>query len=274
MNSTLSTIIVDDEALARKGLEVRLNDFVEIEVVATCTNGSEAIACISKLQPDLVFLDIQMPGLNGFQVVEELSASGCVMPQVVFVTAFDQYAIKAFDIHAIDYLLKPVDSERLALAIEKVKYYKAHAKDTAHKAKLVKLVSEVTGNDPAQILAELANNSPVSMSTYSDVLAIKDVGETTLVPTKEILCIDAAGDYMCVHTSSGTHILRKTMKELEEILDPKLFLRIHRSSIVNKTFIDKFGNHANGEYYLILTTAKELKVSRSYKDKVKQAILG
>ncbi|TRX56815.1 LytR/AlgR family response regulator transcription factor [Thalassomonas sp. M1454] len=274
MNSTLSTIIVDDEALARKGLQVRLTDFDDINVVATCSNGSEAIASISQLQPDLVFLDIQMPGLNGFQVVEELSSLGCNMPQIVFVTAFDQYAIKAFDIHAIDYLLKPVDSARLGLAIEKVKHYKEHAKDSLHKEKLVKLVSEVTGNDTTDILEQLANNTPVSMSSYSDVLAIKDVGETSLVPTKDILCIDAAGDYMCVHTSSGTHILRKTMKELEEALDPKLFLRIHRSSIVNKTYIDKFGNHANGEYYIILTNDKELKVSRSYKDKVKQAILG
>lgn len=274
MNYILKTIIVDDEALARKGLEVRLRDLPDLDIIATCKNGDEAIASIIRLQPDLVFLDIQMPGLNGFQVVEELNASGCVMPQIVFVTAFDQYAVKAFDIHAIDYLLKPVDSQRLELAVEKVKYYKSHAKDSAHKEKLVKLVSEVTGNEPAKILEELANNCPVSMSSYSDVLAVKDVGETTLVPTKDIFCIDAAGDYMCVHTSSDTHILRKTMKELEEDLDPKLFLRIHRSSIVNKTFIDKFGNHANGEYYLVLTNAKELKVSRSYKDKVKQAIFG
>ncbi|MEW6997044.1 LytR/AlgR family response regulator transcription factor [Colwelliaceae bacterium BS250] len=274
MKSTLNTIIVDDESLARKGLAIRLDAFEQITVVANCTNGREAISEIYKLKPDLVFLDIQMPGLNGFQVVQELKDMQTMMPQVIFVTAFDQYAIKAFEINAIDYLLKPVDHERLSLAIAKVERAIEQSNDSEHKAKLVQLVSDVTGNNTQQILEELANNTPVSVSNYSNVLAIKDIGETTLVPTKDILCIDAAGDYMCVHTNSGTHILRKTMKELEEILDPKLFLRIHRSSIVNKTYIDKFGNHINGEYYLILTNDKELKVSRSYKDKVKQAVFG
>ena len=274
MKATLNTIIVDDESLARKGLAIRLDAFKQIKVVANCTNGREAINEIYKLKPDLVFLDIQMPGLNGFQVVQQLKDMQTMMPQVIFVTAFDQYAIKAFEINAIDYLLKPVDHERLGLAIAKVERSIEQSNDSEHKAKLVQLVSDVTGNNCQQILDELANNTPVTVSNYSNVLAIKDIGETTLVPTKDILCIDAAGDYMCVHTNSGTHILRKTMKELEEILDPKLFLRIHRSSIVNKTYIDKFGNHINGEYYLILTNDKELKVSRSYKDKVKQAVFG
>ncbi len=274
MTVNLKTIIVDDEALARKGLEIRLQAFAQVNIVAVCNNGREAILAIKKHQPDLVFLDIQMPGLNGFQVVQELKDMQAAMPQIVFVTAFDQYAIKAFEIHAIDYLLKPVDHQRLALAISKVEHFVHHSNDGKHKQKLVQLVSDVTGNDCQQILLELANNSPVSVSSFSDVLAIKDVGETTLVPTKDILCIDAAGDYMCVHTNTGTHILRKTMKQLEEILDPKLFLRIHRSSIVNTSYIDKFGNHANGEYYLILTNNKEMKISRSYKDKVKQAVLG
>ncbi|WOH38442.1 LytTR family DNA-binding domain-containing protein [Thalassotalea fonticola] len=274
MNKTLKTIVVDDEPLARKGLAVRLSAFEYIDVCALCSNGREAIQEITKQQPDLVFLDIQMPEINGFQVVQALEEMHEKMPLIIFVTAFDQYAIKAFEIHALDYLLKPVDHDRLEDAIIKVVKTLEHAKDGEHKDKLVQLVSEVTGNDCEKILAELAANGPVSVSQYSDVLAIKDVGETTLVPTKDILCIDAAGDYMCVHTHEGTHILRKTMKDLEELLDPKLFIRIHRSSIVNKTYIDKFGNHVSGEYYLILTNDKEMKVSRSYKDKVKQAVLG
>lgn len=274
MNKLIKTIVVDDEPLARRGLEVRLGEFENIQLLKTCGSGHEAIEQIKLLKPDLVFLDIQMPGLNGFQVVQELKQQQLHLPLIVFVTAFDQYAIKAFEIHALDYLLKPVDQERLQAAIKKVTKTIIHANDSAHKDKLVKLVSDVTGNDCQQILQELASNSPVSLSQYSDVLAIKDVGETSLVPTKDIVCIDAAGDYMCVHTYSGTHILRKTMKELEELLDPKMFIRIHRSSIVNKAYIDKFGNHVNGEYYLILTNDKEMKVSRSYKDKVKLAILG
>ena len=270
----LRTLIVDDEPLARKGLAVRLSDFEDIELLGECSNGQQAIDAIKLHSPDLVFLDIQMPGINGFQVVQALADSQAKMPLIIFVTAFDQYAIKAFDIHALDYMLKPVDSERLATAIEKVKNAISQRQDTVHKNKLVELVSEVTGNDCQQILEDLASNSPVTMSNHADTLAIKDVGETKLVPTKDIVCIDAAGDYMCVHTHSDTHILRKTMKELEELLDPRHFIRIHRSSIVNKNFIDKFGNYVNGEYYLILTNQKEMKVSRSYKDKVKQAILG
>lgn len=274
MKKLIKTIVVDDEPLARRGLEVRLGEFSNIQLLKSCASGREAIDQIKLLKPDLIFLDIQMPGLNGFQVVQELKQQQIAMPLVVFVTAFDQYAIKAFEINALDYLLKPVDEERLLGAIEKISDTFEHAHDTEHKDKLVQLVSDVTGNDCEQILQELASNTPVSLSQFSDVLAIKDVGETSLVPTKEIVCIDAAGDYMCVHTHADTHILRKTMKELEALLDPKMFIRIHRSTIVNKAFIDKFGNHVNGEYYLILTSGKEMKVSRSYKDKVKLAVLG
>ncbi|WP_371379247.1 LytR/AlgR family response regulator transcription factor [Thalassotalea aquiviva] len=274
MNDSLKTLIVDDEVLAQRGLEIRLQPFEKIEIIGCCSTGRTAIEKIVELKPDLVFLDIQMPGLNGFEVVKELKDVMDEMPRIVFVTAFDQYAIKAFEIHAIDYLLKPVNHDRLTLAIEKVAKDIAQAQDSEHKEKLVQFVSEITGNDCEQILQELANNTPVSINSYPQTLAIKDVGETSLVLTKDILCIDAAGDYMCVHTNSDTHILRKTMKQLEEMLDPKMFLRIHRSCIVNKQYIDKFGNHVNGEYYLILTNQKELKVSRSYKDKVKQAILG
>lgn len=202
------------------------------------------------------------------------------MPVVVFVTAFDQYALKAFEVHALDYLLKPADEERLSQTIDKIKnYFKSNA-DSAHKSKLVRLVSDVTGNDYQQILAELDNDQELTLSSYSDVLAIKDAGEVNRVPVKDILWIDAAGDYMCVHTLSdnqnntkeNTYILRKTMKELEVCLDPKQFIRNHRSTIVNKQVIDKFCSQVNGEYFLVLKNGKELKVSRSYKDKVKQAV--
>ncbi|WP_068546400.1 LytR/AlgR family response regulator transcription factor [Thalassotalea crassostreae] len=274
MEKTIKTIIVDDEPLARKGLAIRLGAFEQVDIVAQCTNGREAIEAIINISPDLVFLDIQMPQTNGFEVLKQLNERGIEMPMIVFVTAFDQYAIKAFEVHALDYLLKPVDHERLELALNKVSSRLNRHKDSEHKGKLVKLVSHVTGQDCEQILQDLAQNSEVNITQYSDVLAIKDVGETKLVPTEDILCIDAAGDYMVVHTHTETHILRKTMKELEEILDPKKFIRIHRSTIINKGFIDKFGNHVNGEYYVVLTNLKELKVSRSYKDKVKHAVLG
>ncbi|NMP32304.1 response regulator [Thalassotalea sp. M1531] len=272
MSDSLSTIIVDDEPLARKGLAIRLAEHNDINVVAQCSNGREAIEAIKQYQPDLMFLDIQMPGLNGFEVIDEVINQELALPSVVFVTAFDQYAIKAFEVHAIDYLLKPADDVRLAQAMDKIREHNQSKADTEHKNRLVQLVSDVTGSEQSKILEELASNQDVSISQYSDVLPIKDGGELSRVPVNSIWWIDAAGDYMCVHTEEGTHILRKTMKQLEELLDPRIFIRSHRSTIVNKNYIQKFCSQLNGEYYLVMTSGKELKVSRSYKDKVKQAV--
>ena len=277
---SLSTIIVDDEPLARKGLAIRLKAHDNINVIEQCCNGREAIEAIRAYQVDLMFLDIQMPGLNGFQVIESIIDQGLAMPVVVFVTAFDQYALKAFEVHALDYLLKPADEHRLEQTIDKIQNYFKSSADTAHKSKLVRLVSDVTGNDYQQILTELDNDQELTLSSYSDVLVIKDAGEVNRISVKDILWIDAAGDYMCVHaletkqnsTQENTYILRKTMKELEVCLDPKQFIRNHRSTIVNKNIIDKFCSQVNGEYFLVLKNGKELKVSRSYKDKVKQAV--
>lgn len=274
MTSKLTTIIVDDEPLARKGLEVRLADFEQIELVCQCANGREAIEAIVKYMPDIVFLDIQMPGVSGFDVVSQLAAMSIdKLPLVVFVTAFDNYAIKAFEVHALDYLLKPVDETRLKQTIEKIELTLESKQDTEDKSRLVKLISNVTGSDTEQILAELSNLSEDSLKHYSDMLAIKDGSEVTRVPVKEIIWVDAAGDYMCVHTSEETHILRKTMKELEQLLDPRTFIRTHRSIIVNIGYVKKFSSQINGEYFLTLVNEKVLKVSRSYKDKVKQLIV-
>lgn len=273
MTQKLATIIVDDEPLARKGLAVRLAEHNDIDIIAQCNNGREAIEAVRAYQPELMFLDIQMPGLSGFEVVESILEQGLALPMIVFVTAFDQYAMQAFEVHAQDYLLKPADEQRLAQTLDKIRQSISSEVNAQHKNKLVRLVSDVTGNDCEKILEELDNNVPVSLSSYSDVLAIKDAGEVTRVPVKDILWIDAAGDYMCVHTNENTHILRKTMKQLEEALDPRQFIRSHRSTIVNKHFIDKFCSQLNGEYYLVMSNGKELKVSRSYKDKVKKAVV-
>lgn len=269
MSNSLSTIIVDDEPLARKGLAVRLEAYDDITIIKHCGNGREALEAIKDYQPDLMFLDIQMPGINGFEVIAAILEQGLPMPMIIFVTAFDQYAMKAFEVHATDYLMKPVDVNRLTQAINKIRQQSQNRADTLHKSKLVRLVSDVTGNDCEKILEDLENNNPVEISHYSDILAIKDGGATTRVPVKDILWIDAAGDYMCVHTQAKTHIMRKTMKELEACLDPTIYIRSHRSTIVNKQYIEQFCSQLNGEYYLVMTNGKELKVSRSYKDRVK-----
>ena len=271
-NKVIKTIVVDDEPLARKGLRVRLERHQDIEVVAECQNGLDAVSAISQHRPDLVFLDIQMPGLNGFQVIHKLQELKQPIPMIVFVTAYDSYAIKAFDVHALDYLLKPADDERLSAALNKVREYFTTQHYDEQSRKLVNLVAELTGDDCEEILRKLASGEPVETNPYPEVLAIKDGSEVTRVNVQDIQWIDAAGDYMCVHALDGMHIMRKTMKELEQELNPQWFVRVHRSAIANIRFVKKLVSHISGEYHLILQNDTELKVSRSHRDKVKAAM--
>ncbi|WP_296050431.1 LytTR family DNA-binding domain-containing protein [uncultured Alteromonas sp.] len=268
----IKTLIVDDEPLARSGLRLRLEKFDDVEVVAECQNGLDAVSMISQHRPDLVFLDIQMPGLNGFQVINKLKELKQPIPMIIFVTAYDSYAIKAFDVHALDYLLKPADDERLGAAIKKVREYFATQNQDEQSRKLVNLVAELTGDDCEEILRKLASGEAVETNPYPDVLAIKDGSEVTRVNVSDIQWIDAAGDYMCVHALDGMHIMRKTMKELEQELNPQLFVRVHRSAIANIRYVKKLVSHISGEYHLILNNDTELKVSRSHRDKVKAAM--
>tara|TARA_R110002153_G_scaffold6556_30_gene30200 strand:- start:5486 stop:6316 length:831 start_codon:yes stop_codon:yes gene_type:complete len=268
----ISTVIVDDEPLARKGLSLRLAEFDNIDIVGECKNGIEAVTLIPQVRPDLVFLDIQMPGLNGFQVINKLQELKQPIPLIVFVTAFDSYAIKAFDVHALDYVLKPVDGRRLQDAVDKVKLTLEHKQQDGNNQKLARLVADFTGDDCEDILRKLASGESITTNPYPDILAIKDGSEVTRVAVNDIQWIDAAGDYMCVHATDQTHIMRRTMKELENDLDPKKFVRAHRSAIVNIKFVQKMVSHISGEYHLILNNGTELKVSRSHRDRVKEMI--
>jgi len=267
----LKVIVVDDEPLARKGMQVRLRDFPELDVIAECANGQQAIDSIKQLKPDLVFLDVEMPGMDGFAVLKQLQAEQVDLPYIVFVTAYDHYAFNAFEVNALDYVLKPVEPERLKQAVEKV-INSYQAKDTQkHKGQLAEVVAKLTGDDAGDILQRLDNAEPVVNDKYPDAISIKDSGEITRVQVSAIEWVDAAGDYMCIHTRDGqTHILRRTMKELEQELDPRLFVRVHRSAIVNVHTIAKLQMLANGEHQLMLTNGQAVKVSRSYKDRVKQ----
>ena len=268
----ISAIIVDDEPLARKGLSLRLAEFDNIDIVGECKNGIEAVTLIPQVRPDLVFLDIQMPGLNGFQVINKLQELKQPIPLIVFVTAFDSYAIKAFDIHALDYVLKPVDERRLKDAIDKVLLTLEQKQQDGYNQKLARLVADFTGDDCEDILRRLASGESITNNSYPDILAIKDGSEVTRVAINDIQWIDAAGDYMCVHATDQTHIMRRTMKELEQELDPRKFVRAHRSAIVNIKFVQKMISHISGEYHLILNNGTELKVSRSYRDRVKEMV--
>lgn len=266
-NKVLTTLIVDDEALARRGLKHRLSRISGIRVLAEARNGREALELIHKHSPDVVFLDIQMPGKNGFDVVRELADGP--MPAVVFVTAYDEYAIQAFDANAIDYVLKPIEDGRLQEALDRVRENLSQKQALKHRESLLKLVSNITGEQVSTMEDIKAKGVDKLKKKEVERLAIKDGGKTTWVPQDQIEWIDAAGDYMCVHAGGETFILRKTMKELEKELDPELLQRIHRSTIVNINCVREMRSHINGEYFLTLDSGHTTKLSRTYKDKLR-----
>lgn len=275
MDTMIKTIIVDDEPLARKGLAIRLAEFSDVSIVTQCHNGEEALKAIVEQQPQLVFLDIQMPGMTGFEVLQQIQSMTLeVVPLIVFVTAYDQYALQAFEVHAVDYLLKPVDDERLQECITNVRAKINSDRQSDNQTKLVELMAQLTGEDKETILKNLADGEELPVKNYNSFISIKDVGETTRLPVNDVVWIDAAGDYMCVHCSDGeTHILRKTMKQLEQELDPKRFVRVHRSVIVNSDEVGKVLTLSSGEYVLQLTNKHEIRVSRSYREKVRESLL-
>lgn len=266
-NTPLSILIVDDEALARRGLIHRLSRVNDVEVVAEARNGREALKAIREQKPDLVFLDIQMPGMSGFDVLAELQGED--MPTVVFVTAFDQYAIKAFEASALDYLLKPIEDQRLDEALTRVRENLDLKRARKHKKSLIKLVSIISGENVSSMSEISAKGLEKLKKKEPPKLGIKDGGRTTWVAQEDIEWIDAAGDYMCVHALGETHIMRKTMKELVTELDPDLLQRVHRSTIVNIRKVKNMQSHINGEYFLTLDSDHTVKLSRSYKDRLK-----
>ena len=266
-NKVLSTLIVDDEALARRGLKHRLSRIPGVHVIAEARNGREAIELIRKHMPDVVFLDIQMPGKNGFDVVRDLA--GERMPSIVFVTAYDEFAIQAFKANAIDYVLKPIEEGRLQEALKRVRETLSQKQAVLHKKSLLKLVSNITGEAVSSMEDIRTRGLEKFKKKEVQKLAIKDGGKTTWVPQDQIEWIDAAGDYMCVHADGETHILRKTMKNLEAELDPEILQRIHRSTIVNINCVKEMRSHINGEYFLTLESVHTIKLSRTYKDKLR-----
>jgi two-component system LytT family response regulator len=268
---SIRAIIVDDEELARRGLEIRLRDDHDIEIVAQCANGRAALAAIDEHAPDLMFLDIQMPGLSGLDVLASVPQES--MPMVVFVTAFDRYAIDAFDAHALDYLLKPLVDERLARTLAHVRDQFVQRRSLKHREQLVALLATVTGAGQLDAEELIARGAAGARRRFPDVLPIRLGRETVRLPVASIEWVDAAGDYMCVHAEGRTHVVRATMKQFEERLDPADFQRIHRSTIVNIRRIRKLKPHTNGEYFLTLDGGHELKLSRSYRDRLER-ILG
>ena len=264
LNRKLRTLLVDDEALSRRGLELRLRMAADIEIIGQCSNGREALIAIRDQKPDLVFLDIQMPGLSGFDVLAELQPHE--LPMIVFVTAYDRFAIQAFEARAIDYVLKPVDDSRLAATLTHIRELWEQRAAVAERNHLVHLLAELRGSGEIEAGNSLA--ADVKMPLSPSWLPIRNGRETVRVPVQAIEWVDAAGDYLCIHAEGNTHILRATMREMEHLLDPRLFQRVHRSTIVNLTRVKSLRAHMNGEYFLRLEGGQELKLSRTYRDKV------
>lgn len=249
----IQALIIDDEPPARSVIRKMLAEDSEIEVVGECSNGIEAINSIQKLSPDLLFLDIEMPEVDGFGLLESFDEEK--IPAVIFVTAYNQYAVRAFEVSAIDYLLKPFDHERMAKALEKAKANLRERSDAERSGQVLELLQRL-------------NTKQEALGRF----VVKNNGRVLLVPCEEIDWIEASGNYVLLHKRGEKHILRETMKRIEKRLDPDKFSRIHRSTIVNIDSIKELQTHFNGEHLVILKSGTELTLSRRYREKLSQKL--
>jgi two-component system, LytTR family, response regulator len=249
----LSAVVVDDETLARKRIKRLLGSEPDIDVIAECANGRDAVALLKKQTPDLMFLDVQMPEMDGFEVLRAIGPKR--VPAVVFVTAYDDYALQAFDVNALDYLLKPFDKKRFHEAIERARDRLTDRQGVVSE-RLAALLESVGGNH--------SNHSRI---------AVKTGGKVMFVNTGDIDWIEAADNYACLHCSGVTHVLRETMSSLEARLDRRTFLRIHRSIIVNVDRIAEMQPWFRGDYLIILKDRTKLKLSRTYREALAGTLL-
>lgn len=249
----ISVLLVDDEPLAREMIREMLKDDSDVEIVCECVNGREAIDAIQEHNPDLIFLDIQMPEIGGFEVLEALKSVS--VPHVIFVTAYDQYAVRAFEVHALDYLLKPFDRERFESAWRRAKDHILATRGGAVDQRILALLEELKAGPK-----------------YLERLVIKSGGRVFFLDTDDIDWIEAEGNYVSVHTGKKSHLLRETISSLETKLDPKKFLRIHRSSIVKIDRIKELQPWFHGEYRVLLMDGTQLTLSRNYRENLQEAL--
>jgi two-component system LytT family response regulator len=251
--SKTRVLIADDEPLARERLRMLLSQEDWVEIAGECHNGAEAAAAIQRLRPDLVFLDVQMPGASGFDVIQRVGVAR--MPPVVFVTAYDRYALRAFDVHALDYLLKPFDRERFQQALARARQHLERRDAGELERRLLELVQDL-------------RSSPQRLERF----VIKSGGRVFFVRTDEIDWIEAAGNYVKLHVGNEAHLLRETMNALEAQLDPDVFYRIHRCHIVNIERVKELQPWFNGEYVVFLRSGARLTLSRGYREKLQDRI--
>ena len=251
--SSIRTLIVDDEPLARERLHELLDEAPGVTVADDAEDGPEAVDAIREQAPDLVFLDVQMPGMSGIDVIEEIGQDR--MPVTVFVTAYDQYAIKAFDLAAVDYLLKPFDDERFEQALRRAREQVASQDDDAISERLLRLLRE---RDPSLLEEESARDAPCL-----ERIAVQGRGKARIVPVDDLTHITADGSYAELHTGEDTHVIRERMKTLAARLDPDEFVRVHRSAIVRLNEIELILRGGGGNYAVRLNDGTRLSVSRS-----------
>lgn len=244
----IRTLIVDDEPLARDRVRRFLRDEKEIELIGECGNGNDAVKTIKAEKPDLVFLDIQMPEKTGFEVIKALGNT--TLPTVIFVTAYDQYALQAFEVHALDYLLKPFNKERFHVAVTRAREQIEGRRRGDLDERLVSLI-EGLGSE----------------KKYLERLVVKSVGRVFFLKTDEIDYIEAAGNYLKLHVGRESHMIRETMNGIEGKLDPATFMRIHRSTVVNVDRIKELHPMFSGDYSVILRDGTELALSRNYRER-------
>ena len=251
-DTVVRTVIADDERLARQKLAILLDAEPLVQIVAECQNGRETIAAIRALHPDLLLLDIQMPDLDGFQVLNEISSEQ--MPTVVFTSAYDEYAIRAFEAHALDYLLKPFDHRRLHNALERVRAEFRKTREREITQRILGLLAQVKSGSETQLA-----------STYDDRIVIKANGRVVFLDLDTIDWVEAAANYVRFNVGKESYLFRETISRVAERLDPKHFLRIHRSTIVNIRKIKELIPVNSGEYVVVLKSGKELSCSRGHR---------
>jgi len=255
----IRALIVDDEPLARRNIRALLNGDTDIEIIGECGSGAQAVKLIQASPPDLLFLDVQMPEINGFDVLKKIDLAQ--IPAIIFVTAYDQYALKAFEVQALDYLLKPFDDERFSLALNRAKAQIEQREAAGLKKKLLALLE----GEASQIAA-----SP--KPSYEEKFLVKSASRIFFVKADEIDWIEAADYYVCLHVGSQTHLLRETMSEMEAKLDPERFLRIHRSTIVNLRRVIQVQARPGSEFAVTLQDGTSLRLSRSRKEQIEQIL--
>lgn len=264
LNNQYTILIVDDEPLARENVRLLVENDADITTIIECANAREALQKLGSGGFDIMFLDIQMPGMTGFELLE--ASSGLVLPVVVFVTAFDRYALRAFEASAVDYLLKPFDDARFYAALQR-------AKDKVRHKQAYNLAETLMAFLEANPLHYVENKPTTTPQTYLQRLTLKSHGKMLFLNVQDIIWIEAEDYYMQIHTNDGkTHLLRETMNHLEQQLDPAIFLRIHRSAIVHKDAVRELRTQTHGDGLVILHNGITLKISRSRKQQIQQVL--